>query len=91
MLPMIRAMQGLPARAAPRQRARLGQPVAANGPREHYMRARLRPGAGLPEILPFERQDSALLSILTEADALLVRPIGDGPRAAGDEVDYIAI
>lgn len=91
MLPMIRAMQGLPACAAPRQRARLGQPVAANGPREHYMRARLRPGAGLPDILPFERQDSALLSVLTEADALLIRPIGDGPRAAGDEVDYIAI
>lgn len=91
MLPMIRAMQGLPARAASRQRARLGQPVAANGPREHYMRARLRPGIGLTEIVPFERQDSALLSILTEADALLVRPIGDGPRTAGDEVEYIAI
>jgi len=45
----------------------------------------------LPEIAPFERQDSALLSILTEADALLVRPIGDGPRVAGDEVEYIAI
>lgn len=91
MLPMIRAMQGLPARAATRQRARLGGAVGPNGPREHYMRARLRTDAGLPEILPFERQDSALLSILTEADALLVRPIGDGPHVAGDEVDYIAI
>lgn len=91
MLPMIRAMQGLPARAAMRLRARLAAPVAANGPREHYMRARLRPGAGLPEILPFDRQDSALLSILSEADALLVRPIGDGPRPAGEEVEYIAI
>lgn len=91
MLPMLRAMQGLPAEAAPRRRALLGRPVAANGPREHYMRARLRPGAGMPDILPFERQDSALLSILTEADALLIRPIGDGPRAAGDEVDCIAI
>lgn len=91
MLPMIRAMQGLPARAATRQRARLGAPVSANGPREHYMRARLRPGAGLPEIEPFDRQDSALLSILSEADALLVRPIGDSARAAGAEVEYVAI
>lgn len=91
MLPMIRTMQGLPARAAIRQKALLSAPVAANGPREHYMRARLRPGAGLPEILPFDRQDSALLSILSEADALLIRPIGDGSRSAGDEVEYIAI
>lgn len=91
MLPMIRAMQGLPAEAAPRHRGWLAAPVAANGPREHYMRARLKYGAGLPGIAPFERQDSALLSILTEADALLVRPIGDVARAIGDEVEYIPI
>lgn len=91
LLPMIRVMQGLPARAALRQRALLGAPVDANGPREHYMRARLRPGIGLPEILPFDRQDSALLTILSDADALLVRPIGDAPRAAGETVEYIAI
>jgi molybdopterin molybdotransferase len=35
------------------------------------------------------RQDSALLSILAEADALLIRPSGDGPRAAGDVVEYL--
>ena len=91
MLPMIRAMQGLPAVAAQRRRGWLTAPVGANGPREHYMRARLTNGAGLPGIAPFERQDSALLSILTEADALLVRPIGDAARAVGDEVEYIPI
>ncbi len=33
----------------------------------------------LPRITPFDRQDSSLLSILTAADALLIRPLGDGP------------
>ena len=40
-------------------------------------------------ILPFERQDSALLTILNAADCLLVRPAPDPPRQAGDLMDYI--
>ena len=44
-----------------------------------------------PLITPFERQDSALLSILTEANALLIRPVNDDARRAGDLVEYIAI
>ena len=91
MLPMLRAMQGLPARAAPRGTAELAAPVAATGPREHYMRATLDRAGGALRIRPFDRQDSALMSILSQADALLVRPAGDGPRAAGDRVEYVAI
>jgi molybdopterin molybdotransferase len=90
LLPMLRAMQGLPAAPVPR-RAVLAEAVAANGPRTHYMRARLSAGPGLPGIAAFERQDSALLRILTEADALLIRPMGDPARAAGDEVDYLPL
>ncbi len=91
MLPMLRAMQGLPAKAPPRARAELACDLGPNGERAHYMRARLSPGAGLPRITPFERQDSALLAILTEADALLIRPVGDGPRKAGELVDYLPL
>jgi molybdopterin molybdotransferase len=91
LLPVIRAMQGLPALPAPTQRAELGQDVGPTGPRAHYMRARLEPGDALPRIRPFDRQDSALLSILSEADALLVRPLGDGPRLAGTIVDYVPL
>ena len=65
--------------------------VSAAGPRVHYMRARLSPGDGLPQIAPFTSQDSALLRILTEADALLIRPLGDGPRRAGEMVEYLPI
>jgi molybdopterin molybdotransferase len=32
-----------------------------------------------------------LLGVLTAADALLVRPMGDEPRAAGEVVDYLPI
>jgi len=90
LVPMLKAMLGQP--ATPQTlAARLGADQPANGPRTHYMRARLAVTDGQPTITPFDRQDSALLSILTEANALLIRPNGDGPRRAGDLVDYIAI
>ncbi|MHA6344117.1 molybdopterin molybdotransferase MoeA [Roseivivax sp. CAU 1761] len=85
--PVIRALQGLPAVRAPRRRGVLAAPAPANGPREHYMRARLG-SAGL-EIA--SRQDSGLLSVLAEADALVVRPPGDPARSAGDSVEYLAL
>lgn len=91
LLPMLRAMQGLPATPAPTAQAVLAEDVAAAGPRVHYMRARLSPGDGLPRITPFASQDSALLRILTEADALLIRPQDDGPRRAGERVEYLPL
>lgn len=90
MLPMLKAMLGLPPKPQVLS-ARLGHPQPANGPRDHYMRARLTVENGQPTVTAFERQDSALLTILTEANALLIRPKGDGPRSAGEMVNYIAI
>ncbi len=87
MQPALRVLQGLPPGPAPRSMARLGRDLPENGAREHYMRARLEGGT----ITPFERQDSALLSVLAGADALLVRPVGDGPRKAGEWVPYVAL
>jgi molybdopterin molybdotransferase len=91
LLPMVRAMLGDPSPAPRPRQARLAVDLPANGPRAHYMRARLSAGDGMPAITPFDRQDSALLSILGEADALLIRPIGDGPRGAGSTVDYLPL
>ncbi|MCE5971976.1 molybdopterin molybdotransferase MoeA [Sinirhodobacter sp. WL0062] len=88
--PMLAALQGLPAAHDVRQ-AILGADTGPTGPRTHYMRARLAPGAGLPTITPFGSQDSALLGILAEADALLIRPLGDGARRTGETVDYIPL
>jgi molybdopterin molybdotransferase len=91
LLPVIRAMQGLPQRPAPTMKATLAAAVEANGLRAHYMRARIDASEGPPRIRPFNRQDSALLSILSEADALLIRPVSDGARRAGETVDYVPL
>jgi molybdopterin molybdotransferase len=90
LLPMLRAMQGLAADPVTR-RAVLAEAVGPNGPRSHYMRARLTAGPALPLVTPFAHQDSALLRILTEADALLIRPASDPARAAGHEVDVLPL
>ncbi|MGJ8584668.1 MAG: molybdopterin molybdotransferase MoeA [Marinosulfonomonas sp.] len=87
MLPMIRAMLGLGAFPAPRFQATLSKGIGPNGKREHYMRARLDLGT----ITPADRQDSALLSVLAQANALMVRPVNGPARKAGDTVDYIPL
>lgn len=87
VLPVVRAMLGLGAAAAPRHETRLAAPLPANGPREHYMRA-LVDADGLRA---FDRQDSSLLSILARANALLVRPPHDPARAAGETAVYLAL
>lgn len=91
MLPMLRAMQGLPSEPAVTRRGILAAPVDANGPRAHYMRARIEHRDGAVALRPFARQDSALLTVLAEADALLIRPVGDVAREEGAPVDYIPL
>jgi len=91
LLPLLRALQGLPDAAPQVLRARLARDIGPNGPRAHYMRATLTHGDGLPRIDPYAAQDSALLVPLAAAGALLVRPVGDGARAAGEVVDYIPL
>lgn len=91
LLPMLRAMLGDPAPEPRALRATLAMDLPANGPRAHYMRSRLLPGEGLPRIAPFDRQDSALITILTEADALLIRAVAEGPMQAGATMDYLPL
>lgn len=87
LLPVLAALQGLAATPETRHKAQLLQDISANGPREHYMRARLEAGG----IRPFERQDSSLMSVLARADALLIRPPHDPARKAGEIVDYLLL
>jgi molybdopterin molybdotransferase len=87
LAPMIRAMLGLGKTLPPRHEARLAHDLDASGPRDHYMRAEVKDG----EITPEPRQDSALLSVLANANALMIRPAGDGPRKAGDVMQYLPL
>lgn len=87
LCPMVDVMLGLPAAPPARRTAVLAADLGANGPREHYMRAVVADG----QITAAGSQDSSLLTVLADANALLIRPVGDGPRAAGETVEYIAI
>ena len=83
--PMIRAMLGLGQQPASRQEVPLAVDMPANGPREHYMRAIVADGS----VTPAQQQDSALLTVLATANALLVRPPSDPARSAGTLVEII--
>ncbi len=89
--PVIRAMLGLGRQPLPIETGTLGSDVGANGPRKHLMCARVAHGKDHPHptISPFERQDSSLLSVLADSNALLIRPPHDPPRTAGDAVEWI--
>ena len=87
LAPVIRKMQGLDALPAARETGHLASAIGANGPREHYMRARID-AAG---VTVFDRQDSALLTVLSNANCLAVRAAGDPARGPGDAIDIILI
>jgi molybdopterin molybdotransferase len=87
VLPAVRAMLGLGRGPVPRRRAALAAPLEANGPREHYMRAVL----GEDGLRAMESQDSSLLGILARSNALIVRPVDDPARAAGEVVEYLPL
>ena len=88
--PLLDRLHGLEAAEAPRERVPLASDLAANDRRQDYLRARLvRDDSGREAALPFDRQDSSMLSRLTHADCLIVRPPEAAPCKAGEEVDII--
>ncbi len=88
--PALAALQGQPGTALPRHPARLAVPLPANDQREDYLRASTTPEPdGLALVTPFGKQDSAMLSVLSGCDALLVRPPHAPAAQAGDVVDII--
>ena len=85
--PVIRAMLGLGKTPLPHAKARIAQDLPENGPRAHYMRARIEDG----QVTAFERQDSALLTVLAQANALLLRPPHDPALQTGAEVAFVPL
>lgn len=92
LLPAVQTLSGLPAAPPPRTAATLGAALPANDRRADFLRARLTPreDGGLVATA-FERQDSAMLRLLAQADALLLRAPFAPPAAAGDAVDVIRL
>jgi molybdopterin molybdotransferase len=90
LVPMLQAMLGLTIRALPLPEAVLGEALAANGPREHYMRARSEwREDGTRVVRPLPSQDSSLVAELARADCLIVRAPHAAPLAAGERVGII--
>ncbi len=85
--PMVDILLGLPAKARTKHSAVLSHDMPANGPREHYMRANVDGHT----VTVAAKQDSALLTVLQTANALVVRPANQSNLKKGDSVDYIQI
>jgi molybdopterin molybdotransferase len=88
--PILNAYQG----AAPQPvtlTARLEQDLPANGPREHWMRAKLAFREGRVTIRPYRDQDSSLISVFAASDALLRRQAGAPALSAGEVVEALPL
>lgn len=89
LVPLVRRLLGLRAGNST-EPAVLAVGVEANGPRQHYMRARLDSrGERLPLVTPLSSQDSGALSLLASAGCLIVRPAGAESAAAGEQVEVL--
>ena len=92
IVPLVRALLGLPQEEAAAMRARLSEPVESNGPRQHYMRAVLERGPeGHPQVRLARSQDSSLLAPLAASNALIVRPPHAPALPAGSEVSVLLL
>jgi molybdopterin molybdotransferase len=86
--PAIAAMLG-DKTGTPVKRARLIGTLPANGSRQDYLRAGCEWRDGLLWARPFPHQDSAMLKIFSEADALIVRRPGAPPLDDGAAIEIL--
>ena len=88
--PAIWAMLGRPT-ACPLRAARLAGGLPANDARQDYLRAKLEWRDGQCWARVFDQQDSSMLKIFSQADALIVRKPHAPPVADGAMVEFISL
>ncbi|KAB7739318.1 molybdopterin molybdenumtransferase MoeA [Parvibaculum sedimenti] len=92
LVPALTKLAGGEANAPRTVPARLGTPLAENDQREDYLRAGIDHVPGeLPVATPFPKQDSSMLSLLSAADCLIVRPPHAPAAEAGEMVSVIPL
>jgi molybdopterin molybdotransferase len=90
LAPMLEAMLGIAVSARPLPEAVAGEPLEANGPSQHYMRARSEwREDGIRVVRPLPSQDSSLVAELARADCLIVRAPDSVALTAGSRVRII--
>jgi molybdopterin molybdotransferase len=88
--PLIMSLQGADTRVRLIS-AQTAVRLPPNGPREHWMRARLRTEGGRLIAEPMTDQDSSLITAFNDADALLRRPIEAPAAEAGALVEVLLL
>ncbi|MFP6731850.1 MAG: gephyrin-like molybdotransferase Glp [Alphaproteobacteria bacterium] len=90
MRPAMDVMLGLDGDPSPPETAVLGGDLVANDERQDYLRAYLvcEPDGDLLAT-PFTKQDSSMMSTLSAAGCLIVRPPHAEPAKAGERVEFI--
>jgi molybdopterin molybdotransferase len=92
LLPALHRLQGLPAGAPPTIQALAGAPLRANDHRADHLRATLsRDSAGRLVATPFPKQDSAMLSLLSQAECLILRAPHAAPVEPGAPLEIILL
>ncbi len=92
VVPALQKLSGLPAAAPPTVMARLGAPLAANDKRADHLRATLSTAEdGTLIATAFPRQDSSMLRLMAQADALILRPAHAPAAEAGTQVQVIRL
>jgi len=92
LAPMLHRLLGLREGAEGLEEALLGEALAANGPRQHYLRATSRRGReGEKEVAALPAQDSSLMADFARADCLIVRPPMAPALEKGDRVTIIPL
>ena len=75
----------------PLRQVRLAEPLAANGPREHWMRGRVDLGDGDGAVQIYGDQDSSLVTVFEAANVLVRRAPKAPALEPGDLVDALAL
>ena len=87
--PLVDKLMGRPAPAPSGIPLPLATDIEANGPRQHYVRARLIGTPGQRQLDPAAAQDSSLLTVLAQSDGLIVRPPHAPSARAGEKVPFL--
>ena len=91
VLPLLRRMAGSPSPLPALRSARTATALPANGPRRDHLRAAMNWDGDGWEVTAALRQDSSMLRVLAESDALIVRREGAPAVEAGASVPVMPL